>query len=137
MATYHIYINKKLINIIEADADFIAALKTKGEIDDAVDVATIKDAKPLKFDEKKGYFVPHITVPKPPIQPLEPQISIQDMAKKVETLTKEVATIQDKSSLQTSDMQAALNSIKGFMMMMPDLQKSLREIKEVLASKDK
>jgi hypothetical protein len=137
MATYHIYKNKKVINIIEADVEFIKTLKLKGEIDEAVDVATIKDLKPLRFDEKKGCFVPNITVPKSPVQSLEPQISIYDMVKQIETLTKEVTAIQDKTNLQATDMQAALNSIKGFMMMMPDLQKSLREIKEVLASKGK
>ncbi len=35
------------------------------------------------------------------------------------------------------DLEGAIVAMKGFMMMMPDIQKSLREIKEVLASKDK
>lgn len=88
----------------------------------------------------------------PPVKLPSRQDSFVDpMTAKLDGLTAELAKVQIETSKQIKELaeganqsqmaiieiKAAMLAVKGFMMMLPDIQKSLREIKEVLASKDK
>lgn len=133
MATYHLYKDGKIINIIEANDIFVNSLKSTGEIDEAIDTSTIENPVSLEFDKNRGHFVTlaeRISVL--PQQENTNQIKVEDMAEQIEGLINKLTELEQQVQVQANDTQGAIYAIKGFMMLLPDMQKSLLEINAML-----
>lgn len=135
MATYYLYKNEKIINIIEAEESFIKELESRGEIDKGIDVSTLENPKSLCFDEKTQSFKP--TKPSTPLKipSNHKEVNVSEMKEQVEILSDKLSKLESETEIKTNDLGGAILAIKGFMMILPDIQNSLREIKDMLESK--
>lgn len=136
MGRYYLYKDEQLINIIKADEGFIKQLLEDGSIDEAIDESTIEKPISLQFNEEKKVFEES-----PKVIPIEveidnkPKISIEEMKMDLDKLKEQNAKLEERVYQQINDIQSAFLSVKGFLLMIPEVQKTLSEINEKLDDK--
>lgn len=132
MASYHLYKDGNIINIIEAGLGYVQALKDDGDIDDFIDESTITNPVSL-MRNKKGHFVPNISIKTLP--DIKSQIATEEIMQEVEKIKEQVSSIAKQANQQIQDVNGAILAIKGFMMEIPNIQKTLLEIQDVIKPK--
>jgi hypothetical protein len=135
MSTYRIYKNEKIINIIEADQAFINNLISKREIDSAIKVSEANDLSSLRFDFTSNCFVANPVYEESIRIQTKEQIGIDEMIKQLNETNEKIKILESQSKNELNDVQSAIYAIKGFMMLLPDIQKTLLQIQNMLQKK--